>query len=354
MVSPREPGIRFKARSVNRIPLPRGLLYDGERLHTGDSDMKIAMSIARLALAGILLLTFPAAGEEEKPVERKFEDEAEAHALYDLMTATMRKAKTLSWVSVYRTWSDRYGQSARCVYRIWLKKPNHVRLEASIKGEVKGILVGDGRHFWTYWPNGRPQGSYERSGKKAKEYERTKNISYMKKRSPPGMHSIGHETGPLGAGLTMPILDPSTFHGYTDSLQRYVDAVRSLGTENVRKEECDVIEVSIMRGQRSWKIWLSKKDHLPRRIEQTIRARFELHARETWTSVKVDAEIPDESFVWTPPEGWVQHRRPTVDEGLLAKGVAAPDFDLPLHGGGRFKLSEHRGKVVWLYIWRAG
>ena len=39
----------------------------------------------------------------------------------------------------------------------------------------------------------------------------------------------GHEVfGYLGV---MTIVDPSTFHGYTDSLQAYIDGVRSLGHE---------------------------------------------------------------------------------------------------------------------------
>jgi hypothetical protein len=43
----------------------------------------------------------------------------------------------------------------------------------------------------------------------------------------------------------MMILEPSTFHGYTDSLQGYIDGVRSLGTNTVEGELCDGIEVSI-------------------------------------------------------------------------------------------------------------
>jgi peroxiredoxin len=45
---------------------------------------------------------------------------------------------------------------------------------------------------------------------------------------------------------------------------------------------------------------------------------------------------------------------PRVEEGLLEAGVAAPAFDLPLQGGGRASLASLRGKIVWLYVWRAG
>lgn len=34
-----------------------------------------------------------------------------------------------------------------------------------------------------------------------------------------------------------------------------------------------------------------------------------------------------------------------------ALGSPAPDFEVPLLGGGTFKLSEHRGHVVWINFW---
>ncbi len=40
----------------------------------------------------------------------------------------------------------------------------------------------------------------------------------------------------------MTILDPSTFHGYTDSMQPYIDGVKSLPDEKVEDEDCDGIE----------------------------------------------------------------------------------------------------------------
>ena len=61
----------------------------------------------------------------------------------------------------------------------------------------------------------------------------------------------------------MPILDPSTFHGYTDCLQQYLDGVKSLGAEKVGTEDCDKIELSIMKHQRSWFLWLSKLFGMP-------------------------------------------------------------------------------------------
>ncbi|MGA2658610.1 MAG: hypothetical protein ABSH34_13990 [Verrucomicrobiota bacterium] len=82
--------------------------------------------------------------------------------------------------------------------------------------EPSGILVGDGEYFWIYWPKGKPRYGFECKGKYAEEYEKYQRKFYSKIRTPLGRHSLAHETGELGAGMAMTILDPSTFHGYTD------------------------------------------------------------------------------------------------------------------------------------------
>ena len=50
--------------------------------------------------------------------------------------------------------------------------------------------------------------------------------------------------------------------------QAYLDGVTSLPAEKIGDEECDHILVNIMKHQRSWEIWLSKADHLPRKMKQ--------------------------------------------------------------------------------------
>jgi len=236
---------------------------------------------------------------------------------------------------------------ARSIAAIYLSK------SASVP-ERGGVLVGDGERLWIYWLKERPQFSYGFEYDEPKADRDSRKTSYMTKPAPPGGHSIGHETGVLGAGMSMPVLDPSTFHGYTDSLQTYVDGVKSLGTEKLGDEDCDKIEVSIMKGQRSWCLWLSKRDHLPRRLRQSIRVSYEIVIDEQWSSVTLDAEIPNTLFAWKPPEGWREWRLPRPEALLLKPGVQAPDFDLASADGKRVRLSDYRGQVVWFYIWRAG
>ena len=183
-------------------------------------------------------------------------------------------------------------------YKIWLKKPNYFRMEAMPAGtnQPTGILVGDGAYFCkSDWPREKPRYGWEQTGKHAEDYEKHRSTFYMKQRTPVGQHSIGHEAVFLGAGMSMTILDPSTFHGYTDSMQAYIDGVRKVGIEKVGTENCDVVEVSVMKHQRSWQLWLSQRDHLPRKLQQIVRVSSDIVFDESWSDVIINAEIPSEA-----------------------------------------------------------
>jgi len=280
-------------------------------------------------------VTFQAAA-----VKDTFKDEPEAHALYEKMIATMRNAESLFYK----------GDCGNCTYMIWMKKPNYFRVETvNSKGAECGTLVGDGDHLWIYWPWDNSPVSNERDGLNYDGPE-----VYMKRATPVGRHSIGHEVGGLRAGMGMTVIDPSTFHGYTDSLEPYLDGVRSWYTETVAGHECDVIEVSFMKRQRIWYLWLSRQDHLPRKLKEVVRVARPIVSYEYWSDVRINAEIPNEKFVWSPPAGWQQWTPPDLAEKLLKPGTEAPDFELLAADDTRIKLSGYRGKIVWFYIWRAG
>lgn len=309
-----------------------------------------AASVATGLVGGFGWLIVSASPEEPDTTAAVFQDEPAAHALYNQMIEAMRKADSLSYVSNYQ-WEAKGKVLGDCTYQVWLKKPNYFRVETeSATGGKCGTLIGDGNRLWIYWPEGRPFVDEDSEADK-----KTRLSSYMTKPAPLAAHSIGHEVVYLGAGMSMPILDPSTFHGYTDSLQAYLDGVKSLPAEKVGDEDCDRIEVSIMKGQRSWYLWLSQRDHLPRKLKQVVRVSYDIVIREEWSSLTLNADIPETMFAWKPPEGWTEWRMPSIETGLLKPGTEAPDFELDAADGGtKIKLSDFRGKIVWLYVWRAG
>jgi hypothetical protein len=238
-----------------------------------------------------------------------------------------------------------------CRFEMRLEKPNAFRVDVkNAKDGTAATLIGDGETAWTFWPDGRPVLSME--DYQTKPADRMSH--YMKEPAPLARHSISHLTAMLGYGMSMLILDPSAFHGYTDGLQPLIDGVTPLEDADVDGVSCHGVRVSIMDGQRVWEIWLSKEDRLPRRMTETIHVQQDIVKEETWSDVVLNADVPDELFAWTPPEGWTEYHVPTPESQMIKVGEPAPDFDLELADGGRFKLSEQRGKVVWLVFWRSG
>ena len=75
---------------------------------------------------------------------------------------------------------------------------------------------------------------------------------------------------------------------------------------------------------------------------------------ERWSSVTVDADLPDKRFAWKPPAGWTKWKRPDPRETSPKPGTQGPDFHLTLVDGGRSSFLDFRGQVVWFYVWKAG
>ena len=236
-----------------------------------------------------------------------FEDEPDARALYDKMIETMCKAESISYKSDYKF---KAGSKllASCTYTAWIKKPNYIRIEAVYTdADEAGVLIGDGDYLWIYWPGERPAFSFK--DQLDNNSEETRLNVYMKEATPTGKDSIRYKTSRLGAGMSVPVIDPSTFHGHGHTISRkpQIDGIKRIGTEEVRDIECDVIEVSFDKGQEMWQLWLSKEDHLPRKLK---RVQGDILIDELWSDVAVNAEIPMEKFIWTPPQGWNQYHYP--------------------------------------------
>ena len=274
-------------------------------------------------------------------------DEPAAHALYDKMIETMRQAESLSYQSVCSGPDDRDRAST---YNILLKKPNYFHVEMSNVLSGYSTIVGDGDNLWFYWKGVRPFSAYEDKD----SYEKTRANVYIKKATPIGRYSIRDQVNLLGTTWFGIILDPSIFHGHTDSLETYIDGIRSRGTDYAENEECEVIEVSFMKAQLTRYFWISKQDHLLWKIKEIVRLANNKVEVEEFSDISLNAVISQQKFSWSPPEGWQQWEKPGPDDFLLKPGTKAPDFELLSADGGKIKLSDYRGKIIWLYIWQCG
>ncbi len=306
-------------------------------------SMLVAASIAALA-------SFSASGAAPRgrDAESAVKGDSAALAIYRGMHAALRDARSLSYESEYvrETGGVEIGHSS---YRLLLMKPNYARLESrSADGSKTGFLVLDGRDLWIYWPDGRPYIHETDSASNAKDGRN----SYIRKGAARGTHSIARETSVLGTGMSMTILDPSIFHGSFDLMEALLESVRRAGSVNADGEVCDIIEASYANGQRTRVFWIARRDRLPRRLEETVRGRRDIVVRERWLDVVVDGEIRKDRFAWKPPAGWEEYALRSLDDGLLKPGSDAPDFELTLLDGSRFRLSDYRGTVVWISFWR--
>ncbi len=271
-----------------------------------------------------------------------------ALAIYRGMLAALREARSLSYGSEYVREAGG-AEIGRSSYRLTLKKPNCARLESrSADGSRTGVLILDGRELWIYWPDGRP---YIHESDSAANTRDGRN-SYIRKDAERGTHSIARETSVLGTGMSMTILDPSIFHGSPDLMEALLDGVKRAGSVNEDGEVCDIIEASYAGGQRTRVFWVARGDRLPRKLEETVRGKRDIVVRERWLDVVVNGDVAKDAFTWKPPDGWEEYALRSLDDGLLKPGSEAPDFELALLDGSRFRLSDYRGKVVWLSFWR--
>ncbi len=304
-----------------------------------------AIIVAGLLLEGWALYVVGASPQRWRPA-LIVKDETAAHILYEAMVRAMHDARSLSYTSACSAPDDRTSR-----YRIWLKKPHCFRVDQTNSASLKSTtLLDDGNFLWVHWAGDRPGLLIDTE----KSREEVRSDVYVREASLAGADSLRGKMAMFGTAWLELTLDPSTFYGYPDPLEPYLDGIRSRGTNRVRGEECDVIEMSFMKARRTRYLWLSREDHLPRKIKEIARGADTRVTVEEWSDVTVNGGFPAKVLTWSPPPGWRQWNPPTREDSLLPSGQAAPDFEFRAAHRGKIKLSDYRGKVVWLYVWDAG
>ncbi|UCG32099.1 MAG: hypothetical protein JSU68_10580 [Phycisphaerales bacterium] len=301
------------------------------------------MPVAAVAAFGSMVC---AAGSllAQDPPETRVADESEAHARYDEMIRSLRQTRSLRYDAICSMQAEGMPASTgRC--RVWLAKPNYFRVESIQDGQTQGVLVGDGHDLWIHWPGEPPSFSPDAATEGPVQAN-----TYLTKPAPQGAHSILHEAAFIGIHM---VFDASTFHGYTDSLQPYLDGVRSIGIEDIDGQPCDVIELSFLEGQRVWRIWLGRNDSIPRKFEESVIVANPVQCSERWINVCIDEPIDRERFRWNRPAGWVRREWPGSSWTILKPGRKAPEFELKCADGSMRRLAEC-GDVIWLVFWRFG
>jgi peroxiredoxin len=304
-----------------------------------------ATACAGLLLEGWALYVVGPTAHQWRPA-RIVKDEPAAHALYDTMVRTLQDARSLSYTSTCTNPDDRAS-----VYRIWLRKPDSFRVEQTNDSSQKTTtLLDDGRTFWVHWSGDRPALPLDTEATR----EDVRSNVYVRKATLGTSGSVRDEAALFGTALVGLIFDPSLFHGRPHPLWPCLDGIRSRGTDAIDGQECDVIEVGFLHAQRTWYLWLSREDHLPRRLKEVVRDAEECVTLEEWSGMTVSAEIPSEVFTWSPPQGGQRWDPPSREDSLVRRGQRVPDFELRAARGGRIRLSDYHGQGVWLYVWSAG
>ncbi len=272
-----------------------------------------------------------------------FVDEVEARNLYGKMFDAFPLSSTLSFSVEFSPILNDKGILKGVTYanvgsyRIWMKKPMQFRWEAvDRKGNVQTVFISNGDSIYVYWPQGRGRMPVDQNNE---IYKSTRHNVFFKENF--SMSKLQMWLGTLSSDHIRPILFPPVhFNGLRNPMQ-YAKAIRIVGEEKMNGELCDVIEVSFLFGQRSHLLWLSKIDHLPRRIKQVSRVCEYLTTYETWHDVHQNEDIPDRMFEWNPPADWTEIHIPSPSlPPLLQSGEDAPDSSLMYTNGELIRLKS--------------
>jgi len=203
------------------------------------------------------------------------------------------------------------------------------------------VIVSDGEHTWMYLGT-------------LKQYTKTAAASTpesLVKSMVPGMSGVMDQIKAKDPYLSAKITGEEPVEVDGQKIDCYV--------VEARLEDISLPGSVDMKGGVQ-KVWIDKSSKLS--LKQTITATMEggpltapaqMNQAVTVISQKLDTEVPDSSFTFTPPEGskLVPEFKGPVKANADLTGQAAADFKLKSNIGKEFSLPDLKGKFVLLDFW---
>jgi len=217
-----------------------------------------------------------------------------------------------------------------------VSNPGKLRIESG--GPLgKSLIVSDGEHSWMYLSA-------------LKQYTKTHAASTpesMVKMMLPGMTDPLDQINSKDPFLDVTISGEETVEVEGEKIPCYVVEAKLDTVKLTQSMQLSGVE----------KLWIDKKTRLT--LKQTMSATLkagalsdpaEVNQAVSVVSWKLDNEVPDETFHFTPPEDaqLVAEFRGLVKANSDLTGQSAPDFKLTSLDGKEFSLQNLRGKFVLL------
>ena len=195
---------------------------------------------------------------------------------------------------------------------------------------------------------------------------------YMEEDAPASLEDVTMEMGAGMMGGGFPLMTALISKDPADLMLDGVKGGEYLRRETLAGVPCDVVRFE--QDEFTWDAWveIGEKPLLRRVVPDLTRmlgeggpmqgmmarmGEFTYEMHFDLTDWEPNAQLPDDVFVFTPPEGVEKTdsmfgRAPDRPEKKVnLKGASAPDFSLKELGGGTFDVSSRKGKVVILDFW---
>ncbi|MFC1760978.1 hypothetical protein ACFL6U_02735 [Planctomycetota bacterium] len=261
------------------------------------SPLKIGMLLfALVLLAEVWVLHTLNRSPAQWHASMVVKEQPTARARYETMRQTLAQLRSLSYRSLCS------GPDRRAThYQVQYRGLGHFRIKVgNVMTGKTTTCVYDGNDLWIHWPGTRAYWAIDKHG----NHETNKEKVFIRTSMRTAENSVKTVINHLGMAWYSLILDPSQRFQLPTERHSKIDGIRLRGTDRIRGEPCDVIEISYNRAETTQYIWISCADHLPRRIKEIVRPENNRVTVEEWSKIKQNPPLLPQHFTWSPPANW--------------------------------------------------